>query len=284
MFKTIRDYLFNEKIRNMHMNDVPLFISNVYKNKKEVDKCYDFIKFIQNKELRYEDKKIHEFLWFEQLSIESKIKVLSIHEDFYKDDLRVHYFYNLEKDKEIKQHMLIGYVESKRHWFEEYAIGNYYSRGKRSGFFKINDLLDNLSGEIIQEHIKNNGPIYFDFVTELKNKRDDNAIKKLTDTEEAIYYKVYREIAHENNSLKDMKSGYLAYLSLANFRMSDENEDFIKLLECFIVFNDPDECRRMKRDLEYSPKLLSFYENCLLKNVIKEEDSFSAPHSKRKRL
>jgi len=291
MFKKVKDFFFNEKIKNMHINDFPIFLLNLYKNKNDFDKYDGFINFIKNTKLDYEDKRIHEFLWFNQLSVELKIKMLTMHKNFYDNDSRVHYFFNVEKNEEVKENILIGYIESKRYWLEEYSRGNYYSCGKKSGLFRIEDLSGNISGELIQSHIKKNGKIYFDFVTDIKNKNTDSyeykrETKKFTDEEESVYYKVYYDIAYQNDSILKEKSEYVPYLILSDFKINENNEDFIKLLECFIVFDNPAEYRRMMHNLKGWPKLKVFYESCLLKNKLSNSlnNSEEEPTIKRKRL
>lgn len=284
MIKKVKDYLFHKIISNMNIEKVEPFLRKTYLKKSD-EECYtDFSAFLNSRESDIGIKKLHENVWFNILSKKYKLQALKDKETYLNEDNLIRLF-KKEKDNEIKEYIFINYIESKKESLETYVSGNYYGRGKVSFGFELEDLEGLFCREIIQKHIHKNGILYFHFLEDVKLK---NKNYRLSEADESKFYRLFRDISFENKSLGEERAVYLASLYLCDFEMSDDNEDFLNLIECYVVYNNPDEYRRMKDSFMHSEKLLCIYENMLLKEkLLKEvpkEDNTSEKSVRRKRL
>lgn len=286
MLKKVKDYLFHKIISNMNIDDIETFLRKTY-SKKSAEDCYvDFSFFLNggDKKKSFEVKKLHENIWFGILSKEYKMLAIQ-DKKFYRDDENHVRLFRKEKDDEVKECMFISYIENKKESLETYVSGNYYGRGKVSSGFELEDLEGVFSGKIIQKHIHEKGLLYFHFLEDVKVK---NKNYRLSEADESKFYKLFREISFKNNSLGKERAHYFSALELCGFKMNENNEDFINLIECYIVHDNSDECRRMKDNFIYSKKLICMYENMLLREKLLKEVPEEGPTQKlsvrRKRL
>lgn len=286
MLKKVKDYLFHKIISNMNIDDIEPFLRKTY-SKKSAKDCYvDFSCFLNggDKKKNFEVKKLHENIWFGILSKEYKMLAIQ-DKKFYRDDENHVRLFRKEKDDEVKECMFISYIENKKASLETYVSGNYYGRGKVSSGFELEDLEGVFSGKIIQKHIHENGLLYFHFLEDVKVK---NKNYRLSEADESKFYKLFREISFKNKSLGKERAHYFSALELCGFKMNENNEDFINLIECYIVHDNSDECRRMKDNFIHSKKLICMYENMLLREKLLKEVPEEGPTQKlsvrRKRL
>lgn len=286
MLKKVKDYLFHKIISNMNIDDIETFLRKTY-SKKSAEDCYvDFSCFLNggDKKKSFEVKKLHENIWFGILSKEYKMLAIQ-DKKFYRDDENHVRLFRKEKDDEVKECMFISYIENKKESLETYVSGNYYGRGKVSSGFELEDLEGVFSGKIIQKHIHENGLLYFHFLEDVKVK---NKNYRLNEADESKFYKLFREISFKNKSLGKERAHYFSALELCGFKMNENDEDFINLIECYIVHDNSDECRRMKDNFIHSKKLICMYENMLLREKLLKEVHEEGPTQKlsvrRKRL
>lgn len=284
MLKKVKDYFFGKIISNMNIEKVEPFLRKTYLKKSD-EECYtDFSAFLNSRESDIGIKKLHEDIWFNILSKKYKLQALKDKETYVNEE-NLSRLFKKEKDNEVKEYIFISYIENKKESLETYVSGNYYSRGKVSFGFELEDLEDLFSGEVIQKHIHKNGILYFHFLEDVKVK---NKNYRLSEADESKFYRLFREISFKNKSLGEERAPYFSSLELCGFRLNENNEDFLNLIECYVVHDNADEYRRMKDNLKHSKKLLCIYENMLLKEkLLKEvpkEDNTLEKSVRRKRL